>query len=571
MPAISATPTGSLPVAADTSAAGATAAAVGKAAPSPAPASPAPPGSAVWPSGVPLSSAAADVAMSFEAPAVTDTFASRERGATPARETRPLESQAAEKVSNPFAAWREERRAEPPARRLVEAAIGLETAIETPLAALSALAEMQGRLVPAQAEGCGRIRLGTMLLAADAKGSPLPNPAALQSVSEKVYQGNLLAGHEEFSGWVRQNAAQLWQTQTDINAVVQRVLREAYLLGSEQLADYASKVKHGNEVKKKIRDQLDKARKAQAAWAQERQGGDASTPFVASQPFVATEIDEVTGEAFVPELTAEEAAAAKKKRQGKAPAGAPAADPVLESYATLSGESRLTVDQVALLDRVKKDKDNFLSRLFDSENDDFICDHIKQLATMVPAMNKRELDIFFRRMILELQGGNTDEKEIVKLCQALSPAQAAYVRAAGFDLCRNLGDNAQADIEQSQIAAAQAVADCCGLPLSGPPDSATAAALLAALEKKQAQPAPVPAAAPELTDGAPRTLATEEELDGYIKKLEEQLTSVGDTSQLDNTDLQNELQKQQQLLQMMSNMSRMMHETAKAIIQKVGT
>ena len=63
---------------------------------------------------------------------------------------------------------------------------------------------------------------------------------------------------------------------------------------------------------------------------------------------------------------------------------------------------------------------------------------------------------------------------------------------------------------------------------------------------------------------------TREGLETYIKNLEEQLSSVGDDAQLANVDLQNNLQKQQQTLQMMSNISKMLHDTAMAIIRKIG-
>ncbi|MBI3178450.1 MAG: hypothetical protein HYZ27_02240, partial [Deltaproteobacteria bacterium] len=45
---------------------------------------------------------------------------------------------------------------------------------------------------------------------------------------------------------------------------------------------------------------------------------------------------------------------------------------------------------------------------------------------------------------------------------------------------------------------------------------------------------------------------------------------VGVDAQLANVDLQNWLQKQQQTLQMLSNISKMMHDTAMAIIRKIG-
>ncbi|MFI4930344.1 MAG: hypothetical protein ACHP83_08905 [Burkholderiales bacterium] len=58
--------------------------------------------------------------------------------------------------------------------------------------------------------------------------------------------------------------------------------------------------------------------------------------------------------------------------------------------------------------------------------------------------------------------------------------------------------------------------------------------------------------------------------DSCIKGFEEKLNSVGDDAQLANVDLQNCLQKQQQTLQMMSNISKMLYDTAMAVIRKIG-
>jgi hypothetical protein len=48
------------------------------------------------------------------------------------------------------------------------------------------------------------------------------------------------------------------------------------------------------------------------------------------------------------------------------------------------------------------------------------------------------------------------------------------------------------------------------------------------------------------------------------------LAAVGDDSQLANVDLQNALQKQQQTLQMLSNITKMTNDTAMAVIRKIG-
>lgn len=58
--------------------------------------------------------------------------------------------------------------------------------------------------------------------------------------------------------------------------------------------------------------------------------------------------------------------------------------------------------------------------------------------------------------------------------------------------------------------------------------------------------------------------------DKKIEIWDQKLTTVGEDAQLANIDLQNGLQKAQQMLQMMSNVSKMLHDTAMAIIRKNG-
>jgi len=54
------------------------------------------------------------------------------------------------------------------------------------------------------------------------------------------------------------------------------------------------------------------------------------------------------------------------------------------------------------------------------------------------------------------------------------------------------------------------------------------------------------------------------------KAAEEKLNTIGDDAQLANVDLQNILQKHQQTLQMMSNISKMLYDTAQSVIRKMG-
>jgi hypothetical protein len=59
-------------------------------------------------------------------------------------------------------------------------------------------------------------------------------------------------------------------------------------------------------------------------------------------------------------------------------------------------------------------------------------------------------------------------------------------------------------------------------------------------------------------------------LDNEIARWEECLATLADDSQLANINLQNMLQKQQQTLQMLSNVSKALHNTTMGIIRNIG-
>lgn len=63
---------------------------------------------------------------------------------------------------------------------------------------------------------------------------------------------------------------------------------------------------------------------------------------------------------------------------------------------------------------------------------------------------------------------------------------------------------------------------------------------------------------------------TRQNMEDYIRSLEDKLSSFGDDSQLANIDLQSALQRQQQTIQTMSNVSKMLHDTAMSIIRNIG-
>lgn len=59
-------------------------------------------------------------------------------------------------------------------------------------------------------------------------------------------------------------------------------------------------------------------------------------------------------------------------------------------------------------------------------------------------------------------------------------------------------------------------------------------------------------------------------LAALMSGIETDLSTIGDDAQLANVDLQNWLQKQQQTMQMMSQISKQLHDTSLAIIRKMG-
>lgn len=58
--------------------------------------------------------------------------------------------------------------------------------------------------------------------------------------------------------------------------------------------------------------------------------------------------------------------------------------------------------------------------------------------------------------------------------------------------------------------------------------------------------------------------------DASVKQLEDRLNQVGDDAQLANVDLQNALQKAQQTLAMVSEISKLINDTTMAVLRKIG-
>ncbi len=59
------------------------------------------------------------------------------------------------------------------------------------------------------------------------------------------------------------------------------------------------------------------------------------------------------------------------------------------------------------------------------------------------------------------------------------------------------------------------------------------------------------------------------ELENYIKEMESKLSSVGDDAQVQNINLQSIMQKQAQVVQTLSNLQKLLHDTAMAVVQRL--
>ncbi len=531
-----------------------------------------------------------------EAPVVRD-----ELDTTPRHEAASVSQPAREVPSDAFA--RLPRSTELPPRPLSDKPLSLGREVDLPVDAKLALLGLE-QAAPA-AEGFVAVRTGLMLLASDGQRWPSPEAKeAGEAVATQIYRGNRQAAVSELATFVKKSEYAQHKAQGEITALVQAALREAYLLGSEALRDQAARVKQMNESKKKLRQLIEEARTTEVRWREARraQGGDEG--WVSPEPLVARTVDEDTGEVMDEPWTAAQEAEAAQARTVTTGGG------VYTSYQALYGKSQLSGSEKRFIKECLEKKGRAASSLWlDDRTDDFITDNLDRVAAIVQKMNARELKKYFGRILKILSGGNTDEAAIIRLYKTLTPMQATWLVSGGFrpetlaasiwDTLRAAGGSATIAYATPAIAIAVPVAvgfavgewglskeDRRQIDRALQNSVATlaeelktsvgercsakeAVALLVQIKLAHEPPqhsTPTGGKAP-----AVRELRTVEELGAYVERLEETLNSVGDDAQLANLDLQNELQRQQHLLQMISNISKMLHDTAMAAVRKLGT
>jgi hypothetical protein len=520
---------------------------------------------------------------------------------------------------DPFKNLRRDR-TDGPRRRASGKPVGVDKEIDVDPALLGKLAGAEGKLGPDHAGMFDKIRQGMMLLGADAQqtaqGKLQMDGTKLESVAQKIFQNNMQALRADAKSFARLYARFLAGGKANVQAFVQRVLRESYLIQNELLHDYAAKVKHFNELKKATRGQLEKARSRKSQWVSEKQaeGKAADDHWISDSWFEWIEIDD-NGQP-VPVLMTEEDVASWRRVDEAARSGG--SEGAAGAYDSLYGESRLTADDIDVLKELKKDRG---IPLLHTGSDNYICDHMDDLLPLIPKMNGKDIDKYLLPIIEHLNGGNADEEEMLEIYRTLSPAQFVYTASGGLDpsdlgqrsreawttigavagtvagagvfstITAPLGALAGAafgvffggpfnDAEMSEFKlmarkAARGVAEGLGVEFSGDLSQQKAANLIAAVigkheaeERGELAPDANPGETPSVGD--PKMIRTIDEMEAYIKNMEDKLSSIGDDAQLANVDLQNALQTQQQTLQMMSNISKILHDTAMAIVRKAG-
>jgi len=500
-----------------------------------------------------------------------------DKGAT--AEARHDRAQASEQRSDPFLHLA--RPVPQPARALARECVGLDKPLDLDATQLDRLASLQAKLGEGGVAMFTRMTKGSMLALADALAASSAESAATNRDLDARGEAAacLCAGKEKdtlaaFETCVRVAARGKVIVEQDINALVQQVLRESYLIGSEQLLDYAEKVKFYNHLKKKARAQLKDARATKAEWQPRQAAMGEGKTFVSERPFAMKELDEGTGEWYVP--TTSEKDVEEEIRNVAANATSSLPSPALD-YETFIGPSTLSSQDRVFLETAWREHDA-------------ICDNIARMVEIVPKLTRDELKHYLPRFLDALHGGawkNTHEPEMIKIYNALTPIQCVaalnerlhplvrgYSRDGGLlgPLGLNKSEVLQIDLHLND--GCVQVADELHLPFGTDPKKIQAA-LEASLKRVPPSAGPQAPSTGSMTSanpsiGSPRVARTTEQLDVYIKGLEDKMNGIGDDAQLANVDLQNELQKQQQLLQMMSNISKMLHETALAVVRKMG-
>ena len=418
------------------------------------------------------------------------------------------------------------------------------------------------------------------------------SPAQQQTLSQIGSQAFSMSSAQlqsEFSNFVSTTPVVDYQ---DVNALVQQVLREAYSQNTEDLRMYAEKVKFFNKVKESLRDELSNARKSLTA------AGPGEPETELSAPFNPTNTSSTwTGNQDVSQTSAVRATSIRSG-DAKFETGTFAGDWQITSgnrwdplAIDLDGDGQIsTIDaangvfDLGSTTQSQDVNDNWNNI---SANSSIAADaNITQssVGALFTGTEERTVDTKFTEWFGPTEGivvfdrngdGNIQGSDLFG-DQNVTGRDVAdgYEDLALLDTNNDgVVDSSDNDFSKLQI---WQDANSDGIAQDGElttlfQNSITSLNTQSSGGAVAGENADIIAAGNNLgavnSEGA---LFTKGQLDDYIKTVEDQLNSVGDDAQLANVDLQNMLQKQQQTLQMMSNISKALHDTAMAVIRKMG-
>ncbi|MCK5689842.1 hypothetical protein KAI87_11260 [Myxococcota bacterium] len=382
----------------------------------------------------------------------------------------------------------------------------------------------------------------------------------------------------------------------DVNALVQIALRDSYHMQNQELMDYATQVQLFNEQKKMIRERLSEVQEHRSLEIAE-----GNTEGFLTAPIEWRELNQ-NGEWHTPMMSAEEA---QRWSDAAQVASGSSTNPYSDLESFFSDESSLTKSQKALLkDLAENSHGNWLSA--NGNNDDVIRENLDDLLPLLANLNQEETQKYLVPILKRLLGGvvTGDDKDAARsIFDALSPAQVlAIAEKTNFtsSFSSAMKDDFALRVEQALIGLKERLEqdgadETASATVSGrtpnvamalistisniisATGNADASAFLGELEaysgiqseKHHAAENAQEVARSEMGAQA-KSAQTFEQLESYIKSLEEDMNSIGDDAQLANITLQQSLHKQQHTLQMLTNLSKVMHDMAMAIARKTG-
>jgi len=486
-------------------------------------------------------------------------------------------------------------------RRVAETSNKLDNELDLDFGVLARLVALEKKLGGKFGDSFAKLRQGSMLLTCDGNALrhrqfPLDNEA-MKRLSQLIADKGAMVTREEVDAVLKLEGRFFAGMKMSVQALVQRVLRESYQLQNQLLWDYGERVRRLNKQKKTLREELlEPARQTKSVWASLQSLLGKDETYRADEPFLWRELDD-NGDIVTLTLS-EEDAAYYQSAAADAASDSSTGSFLQRQLQILNGPSRLTGTDKEILEMMKGTAA--------AGNEDFMRDRLDELCSAVGRMNKDDLKMYLKPLLHELFDGITDDEEILEVYRNLEPAQFMFMIAQGYEEEKlDLGGSESDEFIMMARLAANELADEIGRPLSDFEKKATKVArswrgqhrgmsaeqiiahenleikgdearkLLNALGPALELENQVNLAKQEEVEqtnpiaGAPRPINTMKQMDEYIETLEQKLNSIGDDAQLANVDLQNALQKQQQTLQMMSNISKILHDTSMAMIRKV--